>query len=74
MLISVRCSVVAPACTTLLALLRMGVYFLVFFLITYRSLHREKYIPQGFPVLVAYAFNDIGRKRINAKMYTNPFG
>ena len=29
MLISVRCSVVAPACTTLLALLRVGVYFLV---------------------------------------------
>ena len=28
-LITVRCSVVAPACTTLLALLRAGVYFLV---------------------------------------------
>ena len=29
MQITVRCSVVAPACTTLLALLRAGVYFLV---------------------------------------------
>ena len=28
--ITVRCSMVAPACTTLLALLRTGVYFLVF--------------------------------------------
>ena len=32
--ITVRCSVVAPACTTLLALLRAGVYFLV---INYKS-------------------------------------